>query len=90
MVNQLIEESEKIWIEKTWTAKLAKDQDESISIEHNLLLFRIFYILYFIYIFRLVRIKLYYACYNARVTKIRYAANLLHRNKDDKFGDPAS
>ena len=24
------------------------------------------------------------------IRKIRYAANLLHKNKDDKFGDPAS
>ena len=32
------------------------------------MLFRILYVLYFIYIFRLIRIKLYYACYNARVT----------------------
>ena len=24
------------------------------------------------------------------IRKIRYAANLLHRTKDDKFGDPAS
>ena len=31
-----------------------------------------------------------YRTFQQDIRKIRYAANLLHRNKDDKFGDLAS